>query len=227
MRTASEQLGEGWAGRTSAATRRRAADLAAATEAAAAQLDRVGRVLQDHATDLADLVARARALEERARAAGLEVRDGRVEIGWGVTGAADAEADRARAATRAALQAELDLVLAQHRRRRDWVLGVLRDSTSGLSRRLAPAARRMRGSPHRPSERTQVRLTTREELNGTVDEVHALLIDPAFQEAKCAATTEQRGLHRQGRRWRRRAPGAHRAPAAVRRAARHGPFVRR
>lgn len=34
-----------------------------------------------------------------------------------------------------------------------------------------------------------MRLTTREELSGTVDEVHALLIDPAFQEAKCAATT--------------------------------------
>ena len=32
-----------------------------------------------------------------------------------------------------------------------------------------------------------MRLTTREKLNGTVDEVHALLIDPAFQEAKCAA----------------------------------------
>jgi Protein of unknown function (DUF2505) len=34
-----------------------------------------------------------------------------------------------------------------------------------------------------------VRLTTREKLHGTVDEVHTLLIDPAFQEAKCAATT--------------------------------------
>lgn len=133
VRTASGALGEGWPGRTSAATRRRAADLAAATAATADQLDRVGRVLQDHATDLAELVARGRALEERARAAGLEVRDGRVEIGWGVTGAADLEADRARASTQAALQAELDLVLAQHRRRRDWVLGVLRDSTTGLS----------------------------------------------------------------------------------------------
>ena len=90
-------------------------------------------MLQDHATDLADLVARARALEERARAAGLEVRDGRVEIAWGVTGTADAGADRTRAAARAALQSELDLVLAQHRRRRDWVLGVLRDSTTALS----------------------------------------------------------------------------------------------
>ena len=34
-----------------------------------------------------------------------------------------------------------------------------------------------------------MRLTTREKLNGTVDQVHALLVDPAFQEAKCAATT--------------------------------------
>jgi len=34
-----------------------------------------------------------------------------------------------------------------------------------------------------------VRLTTREKLGGSVDQVHALLIDPAFQEAKCAATT--------------------------------------
>ena len=34
-----------------------------------------------------------------------------------------------------------------------------------------------------------MRLTTREELDGTVDQVHALLTDPAFQEAKCAATT--------------------------------------
>ena len=107
--------------------------LADATDACAAQLDTLGRVLQDHATDLADLVARARAVEERARAAGLDVRDGRVEVGWGVTGTADAQADLARHEAREALQAELDLVLAQHRRRRDWVLGVLRDSTSALS----------------------------------------------------------------------------------------------
>ncbi len=133
VRTASDLLGVGWTGRTSASTRRRAADLATATDTTAAHLDRVGRVLQDHATDLADLVARGRAIEERAGAAGLEVRDARVELGWGVTGPADADADRARAATQQALQAELDLVLAQHVRRRDWVLGVLRDSTTGLS----------------------------------------------------------------------------------------------
>lgn len=133
VRTASEDLGEGWTGRTSATTRRGLGRLAGAATDTAAQLDRVGRVLQDHATDLADLVARGRALEERAAAAGLVVRDGRVELGWGVTGPADATADRARDEARAALQAELDLVLAQHRRRRDWVLGVLRESTSALS----------------------------------------------------------------------------------------------
>jgi hypothetical protein len=36
----------------------------------------------------------------------------------------------------------------------------------------------------------RVQLTTREELKGTVDEVYALLTDPAFQEAKCLATTD-------------------------------------
>ena len=35
-----------------------------------------------------------------------------------------------------------------------------------------------------------MRLQTREELAGTVDEVHALLTDRAFQEAKCDATTD-------------------------------------
>ena len=49
-------------------------------------------VLQDHSTDLADLVARSRAVEERAAAGGLAVRDGRVEVAWGVTGTADAVA---------------------------------------------------------------------------------------------------------------------------------------
>ena len=133
VRTTYRELGEGWTGRTSAVTRRAGADLADAASTTAAELDRVGRVLQDQATDLADLVARARVVEERAGPAGLEVRDGRVEQAWGVTGAADADADAERERTRASLQADLDLVLAQHRRRRDWVLEVLRDSTAGLA----------------------------------------------------------------------------------------------
>jgi Protein of unknown function (DUF2505) len=36
-----------------------------------------------------------------------------------------------------------------------------------------------------------VRLTTRDELAGTVDEVYALVTDPGFQEAKCVATTDE------------------------------------
>ena len=91
-------------------------------------------MLQDHSTDLADLVARSRAVEERAAAGGLAVREGRVDVAWGLTGTADESAEREREDLRAALQAQLDLVLAQHRRRRDWVLGVLRDSTAGLAR---------------------------------------------------------------------------------------------
>ena len=133
VRAAYRELGEGWAGRESAATRRAGAGLADAVSTTGAELDRVGRVLQDHATDLADLVGRARSIQERARAAGLEVRDGRVQPAWGVTGAADAGADRARDLAGQALQADLDLVLAQHRRRRDWVLEVLRDSTATLA----------------------------------------------------------------------------------------------
>ena len=134
VRTASVELTEGWPGRRSAATRRRAAALAEAARATATELERVGGVLQDHSTDLADLVARSRAVEERAAAGGLAVRDGRGDVAWGLTGTADESAEREREDLRAALQAELDLVLAQHRRRRDWVLGVLRDSTAGLAR---------------------------------------------------------------------------------------------
>ena len=139
MRRASEALGQRWTGRTSAATRRSGAGLAEASGATASELERVGGILQDHATDLADLVGRARAVEERAAAAGLEVRDGRVERAWGVTGQADAAADRSLEETRVALQGEVDLLLAQHRRRRDFVLGVLRESTAtlaGVSHRL-------------------------------------------------------------------------------------------
>ena len=91
----------------------------------------------------------ARALEERARAAGLEVRDGRVEIGWGVTGAADAEADRARAATQAgaAGRARPGAGPAPPPAR----LGARRAARldDRAVRPLAPAARWMRGSPHR------------------------------------------------------------------------------
>ena len=139
VRTAYEAVGVGWTGRRSVAARRAGGALAQACDETAGELDRVGGLLQDHATDLADLVARARAVEERAAAAGLEVRDGRVERAWGVTGSADAVADRSLEETRSMLQREVELLLAQHRRRRDFVLGFVRESTttlSGVSHRL-------------------------------------------------------------------------------------------
>ncbi|PKW27146.1 hypothetical protein [Phycicoccus duodecadis] len=126
-------LGEGWGGRSSVALRRRGDSLVGAIATTADRLDDLGRVLQDHATDLAGLLARARALEERAMAAGLEVRDGRVLPPWGVLAEADAGTDRSRREAAAALQAELDLVLSQHRRRRDFVLRTLRASGETLA----------------------------------------------------------------------------------------------
>ena len=129
-----EALGEQWRGRSSVRVRQHASSLAAATEATALELGRVGRVLQDHSTELAELVARARTISERAAAAGLEVRGAEVVVAYGVTGTADLEQSRTRDQVREELQADLSLVLAQHRRRRDWVLGVLRDSSTTLAR---------------------------------------------------------------------------------------------
>ncbi|WP_377643838.1 WXG100 family type VII secretion target [Oryzobacter terrae] len=130
---ATTALGEGWTGRTSATTRRSAAELAGATASLADELEGVARALQDQATDLADLVARERGVRERATVAGLEVRDGRVELAWGVSGTADAGRRDEQEAARAALQSDLDLVAAQHARRRDFVLGLLRASSATLA----------------------------------------------------------------------------------------------
>ncbi|WP_299442700.1 hypothetical protein [uncultured Phycicoccus sp.] len=132
VRRAFADLAEGWPGPRSVRTRRRGAALGVAAGAAADELAEVARVLQDQATDLAELVARARGVGERARAHGLEVRDGRVVPALGVLGEADLDADRRRAETAATLQAELDLVLARHRRRRDAVVAALRASTHRL-----------------------------------------------------------------------------------------------
>ncbi|MEO7422162.1 MAG: hypothetical protein ABIU87_07195 [Ornithinibacter sp.] len=132
IRVTGDELGAQWQGRASARVRKRTATLATASDTAAEQLNRVGVVLQDHAAELADLVARARMIGERADTAGLEVREGRVIVAFGVTGTADPERAGAQEVTRARLQGDLDLVLAQHRRRRDWVLEVLRESGAVL-----------------------------------------------------------------------------------------------
>lgn len=132
IRAAGETLGHQWQGRTSVRVRARTATLTTATHSTAEQMSRVGGVLQDHSTELADLVARARMIGERAGMAGLAVCDGRITLAFGVTGTADPDRTHEQEKARARLQSDLDLVLAQHRRRRDWVLGVLRESTTAL-----------------------------------------------------------------------------------------------
>ncbi|GGL28573.1 hypothetical protein H9L10_02935 [Phycicoccus endophyticus] len=141
LATALADLGEGWAGRVSVHTRRRGADLAEATTSAATELERVARLLQDRAGDLSELHARGRALHERAATAGLELRDGRVVPGYGVRGEADEATDAGRRERAVRLQGELDLLLAQHRRRRDFVLDELRASAARLTT-LSDALRR-------------------------------------------------------------------------------------
>ena len=136
-------LGVGWPGRVSVQVRRSASLAAGSCEDLAAELALVARALQDHASDLADLHARERAVRERAAAAGLEVRDGRVVPVYGVLGEADAAAAAAREGTAARLQADLDLVLAQHRRRRDFLLTLLRESAT----RLDGTSTRLRRGP--------------------------------------------------------------------------------
>ena len=126
-------LGEGWPGRVSVLTRRRGDALATSAAPTAAELERVGRLLQDRATDLADLHARARSLEERAAAAGFVIRDDHVVPAYGVRGEADAATEAAERAGADALGSELELLLAQHRRRRDFLLAELRDSTERLA----------------------------------------------------------------------------------------------
>lgn len=72
---------------------RRSVEAAASqTGRIAAALDEVGGSLQTAATDLAAAIAHLRELEEAARTAGLEVRDGSVTGGWGIAGLADAGA---------------------------------------------------------------------------------------------------------------------------------------
>jgi hypothetical protein len=127
-----DALCDGWPGRVSATAGQRGVALADAADTTASELDQLGCVLQDHATDLADLIARARGIEERAASAGLEVRDGRVVPTWGVRGETDAASAHRQMRAAATLQADLDLILAQHRRRRDWALDALRGSTGRL-----------------------------------------------------------------------------------------------
>ncbi|WP_338748257.1 hypothetical protein [Janibacter alittae] len=110
----------GWPGPRSVRLRRRTSTTAEQTTAVASALDEVGRSLQTAATDLAAAIARLRELEDAAATMGLEVREGAVTRGWGITGVADAAAAREEDGRRHRLQEQVHqtiTALGRHRAR--------------------------------------------------------------------------------------------------------------
>lgn len=130
---AHDDLGVEWSGRVARTVGTGSRAVLDATSAAAAELDRTGALIQDHATDLAEALHDARAVEARAQAEGLTVTDGRVVPRWGVAGVADEDALAAREARRAELQAELDHVVLQLGRRRARLAAALEAASTALA----------------------------------------------------------------------------------------------
>ena len=118
LRALVQDLGTHWSGRASVRARQRTDALADSLDDAAAVLGRLGRAMQEHASDLADAVGRARHVEVEASAAGLVVADDRLVVPWGVTGEADPVGEARREEERVRLQQSLDLALVQVDRRR-------------------------------------------------------------------------------------------------------------
>ena len=133
VQTTQAALADEWSGRVARSVGRGATTVVEAATAAAAELDRAGALLQDHATDLAESLQEVRALEERAQAAALSIQDGRVVPQWGVSGVADEDALAAREARRAELQSELDRVVLQLGRRRARLTAALEAATALLA----------------------------------------------------------------------------------------------
>ena len=117
---ARDDAAAGWSGVRSTHVRHRI-DLAVSQAAViAAALDEVGHGLHTAATELAATIADLRTLEDEAAAAGLEVRDGTVTKGWGITGVADSDAVEDSARLREHLQERLHTAvtaLGRHRAR--------------------------------------------------------------------------------------------------------------
>ena len=104
----------------------------------AGHVDAVGEALQAYAAELSELQGRERAVAESAAASGLALTEGRVHERWGVSGEADQRTVSDRDAQARTLQAELDGVAVQHRRRRDRLL----TRVAGSRQELADLARR-------------------------------------------------------------------------------------
>lgn len=108
--------------------RRRAAQVADSLAVAVAELDQVGSALQAHSSDLAEALSDARQLLDRASAAGLEQRSGRLAPRWGVAGVADPRATTTQDDLRSDLQQRLDSVESLLRTRRARLATTVRRS---------------------------------------------------------------------------------------------------
>lgn len=128
-----EQVAHEWSGRVARDLGRRTGAVVDAATTAAEELDRVGAQLQDHATDLAEALQEARAVEEAAQTAGLAVTDGRVVPRWGVAGVADEDTVDVREARRAELTARLDHTVLQLSRRRARLTATLETARTVLA----------------------------------------------------------------------------------------------
>lgn len=136
---AQRSLDEEWSGRVARTVGRGCRTLAEEASATAAELDRAGALLQDHATDLAEALQEVRAVEQLAEVAGLSVDRGRVRPPWGVTGLADEAGSAVRETRRAELQTQLDRAVLHLTRRRtrlaaslDAARSVLADHSAAL-----------------------------------------------------------------------------------------------
>jgi len=132
--TAYLSLKDAWGTSTSVRTRKEGQRSMTALSRGGRQAEAVGMALQSYAAELSALQARARRVVDVAGTAGLVIEDGQVALGWGVTGEADLGATHDRDATVGTLQAELDGLAAQHRRRRDRLLAELAASTRELAK---------------------------------------------------------------------------------------------
>lgn len=120
-----EAAAPGWTGPRSVHLRRRAGTVATQTRSVAATLDQVGRSLQTAATELAQVPD------------GLEVREGMVTRGWGITGVADPATVHDEDRQRERLQERVHLAVTTLGRRRARLADELSRASDLLARSSA------------------------------------------------------------------------------------------
>lgn len=137
LATATADAAPGWRGPRAISLRQRLDTTATQTSAIATALDDAGRSLQTAATDLASAIAHLRELEDVAAAIGLEVREGAVTKGWGITGVADAAAEQDEDRQRERLQERVHQAVTTLGRHRARLTGELTRATELLARATA------------------------------------------------------------------------------------------